>query len=44
MVAPSGSVIPVDGDLGGSILVDETSGLSRPMPTGHDAGSEGRER
>jgi hypothetical protein len=42
VVAPSGHVNPVDGVLGGSICVDATSGLSRSMPTGHDAGSEGR--
>ena len=41
-VAPSGLVIPVGGGLGGSICLDATSGLSRSMPTGHDAGSEGR--
>ncbi len=42
-VAPSGFVMPGVGGMGGSIHLDASAGLSRPMPTGHELGSEGRE-
>ncbi len=39
-VAPSGFVILGEGGMGGFIGLDATSGLSRPMPTGHELGFE----
>ena len=42
-VAPRGFVMPGGGGMGEPIRPDSFAGLSRPMPTGHELGLEGRE-